>query len=86
MRKVLIIAMGLLLAGCGTTYKPSVAADVAKLDPAAAVVCDLVPAAPKRGEADMGQLYTFADEMVGLYGECAIRDRGKYRWIKSQGH
>lgn len=84
--KLLIIGVALLLGGCGSTYQVSVSADKATIDPAAAEVCDPVPAPPKRGEATMGQLYTFADDMVALYGECAIRDRGKYRWIKSQGH
>jgi hypothetical protein len=84
--KALIIAAALLLSGCGSTYKVSVSDDKAQIDPASAVTCDPVPDAPKRGEATMGQLYTFADDMVALYGVCAIRDRGKYRWIKSQGH
>lgn len=84
--KAIIVMMAVLLAGCGSTYKVSAPDDAAPLDPASAEVCETVPASPERGKASMGELYTFADEMVALYGECALRDRGKYHWIKSQGH
>lgn len=84
--KGIIVLFAVLLAGCGTTYDVKVNADTAQIDPAAAEVCDIVPDSPKRGKASMGELYTFSDRMVALYGECALRDRGKYRWIKSQGH
>jgi hypothetical protein len=85
MKGILILAV-LLLAGCGTTYEVRVAGDVAKLDPASAEVCEPVPTSPVKGKASMGELYTFSDKMIALYGECALRDRGKLRWIKSQGH
>lgn len=78
------LAAILLLTGC-TTYEVRVDADVAKLDPAVAQKCDPVPAPPPRG-ANMGQLYTYTGDLIGLYGECATRDAGKYDWIKSQGH
>lgn len=84
--KSLMIVVALLLGGCGSTYPVSVSDDKASIDPAAALVCDPVPTPPPRTEATIGQLYAFADDMVALYGVCAIRDRGKYRWIKSQGH
>lgn len=83
--KYLALAIALMLGGCGTTYEVSVNEDKAKLDPSVAVPCDPVPATPPRGSS-MGALYEFGNKMVGLYGECAIRDRGKYNWIKDQGH
>lgn len=85
MKTILAIVLAATLAGCGSSYKYTVADDKAPLDPAVAEPCDLVPDAPARG-LTMGQLYDFSNSMVGLYGECAIRDMGKYRWIKSQGH
>jgi hypothetical protein len=84
--KAIIVLMAVLLAGCGSTYKTSVAEDKPPLESALAEVCDPVPPSPVRGQASMGELYTFADTMVAKYGECALRDRGKYRWIKQQGH
>lgn len=86
MKVILLTATLLLLAGCGTTYDVKVNGDVAQLDPAQAEVCSPVPLSPVKGKASMGELYTFSDAMIALYGECALRDRGKYRWIKSQGH
>lgn len=85
MRIVLLIALALSLAGCGTTYRFNVNQDAAQLDPANAQPCDPVPDPPPKGSS-FGQVYEFSNKMVGLYGECAVRDRGKYDWIKSQGH
>ncbi len=83
--KLIAIVAALLLSGCGTTYQVRVDADVAPLDPSVAEKCDPVPGTPPRG-TDVGKLYTFADNMIALYGDCATRDAGKYNWIKSQGH
>lgn len=79
------MVLALSLAGCGTTYRFNVNQDTAPLTPENAQPCDLVPTAPGKG-ASFGQVYEFSNKMVGLYGECAVRDRGKYDWIKSQGH
>lgn len=87
--RAILLAASLLLTGCGTTYQVRVDADQAPLDPAVAERCDPVLQAPvpnAKGEIPMGDLYQFANDMVGLYGECATRDAGKYDWIKSQGH
>lgn len=80
------LAATLLLAGCGTTYQIDATPPAAALDPSVSEPCDPVPDSPKRGKASMGELYKFSDRMVALYGECAVRDLGKYNWIKSQGH
>lgn len=74
-----------MLGGCGTTYQVRVDADRAQVDPAVSEVCDIVPEAPPR-KSSFGTVYEFGNKMVLLYGECAIRDRAKYDWIKSQGH
>jgi hypothetical protein len=85
MKRILIIA-AVLLAGCQNTPQAKPDDNVLPLDPTVAQKCAIVPAAPPRDTADMGQLLEFGDLMVGLYGECATRDAGKYDWIKSQGH
>lgn len=81
----MLLAIALMLGGCGTTYQVRVDADHAQVDPAVSEVCDLVPAPPPRNSS-FGTVYEFSSKMVGLYGECAVRDRAKYDWIKSQGH
>lgn len=85
--KRLLIVTAILLTGCQNTPQQALPdANTLPLDPTVAKRCDAVPAAPPRDTADMGQLLQFGDLMVGLYGECAVRDAGKYDWIKSQGH
>lgn len=87
MRKVLILAIALALPGCGATntYKNYVQDDKNPVDPNVNVTCDLVPETPPRS-SDFGEVYEFANDMVGLYGVCALRDKAKADWIKSQGH
>lgn len=84
--KAILIAAALLLVGCGHNPPAPVEPNTLPLDPATAERCDPVPDAPPRDTATMGQLLKFSDLMVGIYGECAVRDAGKYDWIKSQGH
>ena len=83
--RYLALAIALMLGGCGTTYEVRVDADQAKADRALTETCDIVPDPPSRGSS-FGTVYEFGNKMVGLYGECAVRDRAKYDYIKSQGH
>lgn len=77
-----LLAIAIALAGCSAIeVKP----DAIPVNPMISELCDLVPDPPPRGAA-MGDLYTFSHEMIGLYGECALRDKAKADWIKSQGH
>lgn len=87
MRIILALAAALALAGCGTTttFKTYVQDDKLPVDPNVGVTCDLVPETPPRSSS-FGAVYEFANEMVGLYGVCALRDKAKADWIKSQGH
>ena len=80
------LAIALMLGGCTTTtYKVDVTADKVPFDKTVAQQCDPVPATPPRGSS-FGTVYEFGNKMVGLYGECALRDKAKADWIKSQGH
>lgn len=85
MKRILIIST-LALAGCKNTPQDQPDPNVLPLGPAIETKCAIVPDAPPRDSAHMGQLLVFSDQMVAQYGECALRDAAKYDWIKSQGH
>lgn len=85
MRAIIALCAALALSGCGTTYTYRLDQEKVPADPLVSEVCPIVPDPPARG-ADFGEVYTFGQTMVGLYGECALRDRAKAKWIKSQGH
>ena len=83
--KYLALAIALMLGGCGTTYEVRVDQDKVPLDKAVGEQCAPGPSTPARNSS-FGTVYEFANKMVGLYGECALRDQAKANWIKSQGH
>lgn len=87
MKTILMLILAAALAGCGTTntYKVTQQDDKVPVDPNVNATCDIVPDTPPR-KSSFGTVYEFANKMVGLYGECAIRDQAKANWIKSQGH
>jgi hypothetical protein len=84
--KLTMLAAVLCLGGCATTqYLPAKPEEKVKAQANVVKTCDPVPAAPARG-ANFGNVYGAYDDLVGLYGECALRDRAKLDFIRSQGH
>ena len=84
MKYLVLLIAAVALGGCGH-IPVTVDAAVVPRDPSVQTPCDLVPPSPARGSS-FGEVYTFSQTMVGLYGECALRDQAKGDWIESQGH
>lgn len=85
MIRLIALALLVLLTGCGT--KPEAPALPPLYPEMTANVRTSCPALPKpvarAGGSTMGDLYSFNDEIVGLYVECAVRDRAKLDWINA---
>lgn len=86
MRKVTLLAMAAILAGCSSAPKYSFTVDEAanKMPEAVRQKCDPIPKELGHG-AGMGNQTVAYDNLIGLYGECAERDAAKADWISSQG-
>lgn len=86
MRKVTLLAMAVILAGCSSAPKYSFTVDEAanKMPEAVRQKCDPIPKELRHG-AGMGNQTVAYDNLIGLYGECAERDAAKADWISSQG-
>ncbi|WOL24242.1 hypothetical protein fHeYen801_032 [Yersinia phage fHe-Yen8-01] len=84
MIKYLAIITIFIIVGCGNTPRPQVTVDQAKphVPESVRIVCDPVPEDPG---TTMGSLYKAYSYLLGLYGECAVRDKSKADWIASQG-
>lgn len=83
MKLLTACALAVLLSGCGTTYKFNVSQDSNKMPESARQKCDPIPKELQRG-ASMGNQTVAYDNLIGLYGECAVRDAAKADWISSQ--
>ncbi len=85
MKKTMLVATLLMLAGCAPRLAPTVI--VADAKPKASelvkVKCDQLP--PDIEDDTMGALYRGYTQLQGMYGECAKRDAAKAEWIASQG-
>ena len=85
MKAFFVLTLALLMEGCAILppvvplepIKPRMPADVR-------AVCDPLPGGLKAGMS-MGDLYEYTDALIGLYGDCALRDAAKARWADSQG-
>ena len=93
MKKVILVLLFSLVAGCSTTPKYNVTVDAAKTQAPEAVKvrCDpidkkMVKRAGEKDSVPMGDLLKAKDYLVGLYGECATRDAAKADWMESQGY
>ena len=82
MIKLLLAAV--LLTGCGTTYKSNVVQETNTMPEDVRVRCDLIPESLQHS-SHAGNVSNAYDELIGLYGECALRDAAKAKWIGSQG-
>lgn len=83
MKPIMIGVLGVILAGCGTSYKFSVDQTALTMPEAVRQKCDQIPKELQRG-ASMGNQTTAYNNLIGLYGECAKRDAAKADWISSQ--
>ena len=79
-----LILMMVILTGCGTTYRAEVAQPTNKMDTSVRERCQPIPVELQH-KSHMGNLETAYDDLIGLYGKCAIRDKAKADWIESQG-
>ncbi len=86
MRKVTLLALAAILAGCSSAPKYNFTVDEAtnKMPEAVRQKCDAIPKELGPG-ATMGNQTVAYNNLVGLYGECAKRDAAKADWISSQG-
>ena len=86
MRKVTLLALAAILAGCSSAPKYNFTVDAAtnKMPEAVRQKCDAIPKELGPG-ATMGNQTVAYNNLVGLYGECAKRDAAKADWISSQG-
>ena len=86
MRKVTLLALAAILAGCSSAPKYSFTVDAAtnKMPEAVRQKCAPIPKELGPG-ASMGNQTVAYDNLIGLYGECAERDAAKADWISSQG-
>ncbi len=82
--KTLTLWCALLLAGCGTTYHAQVVQPSNPMPESVRAKCDLIPVELAH-QAHAGNALDAYDSLVGLYGECALRDKAKADWISSQG-
>lgn len=86
MKKLMLVAALTILSGCSGNSHPAtqVVVDQAKpqMRESLRVTCPPVELDP--GDT-MGTLYKAYSDLLGLYGECATRDKNKADWVASQG-
>lgn len=82
--KPFVFLLATLLVGCGTTYKCEVTQPKNRMPESTRILCDPIPESLKHG-ANAGNVVNAYDELIGLYGECALRDKAKADWVGSQG-
>lgn len=86
MKKLMLVAALTFMAGCSDKPRPAtqVVVDQAKphMSESLRVTCPAVDLDP--GE-NMGTLYKAYSDLLGMYGDCATRDKNKADWVASQG-
>ncbi len=82
-RAIMIVLCLVTLSGCGTLYQAMVAQPTNLMPESIRQKCEPIPVELAH-KAHAGNLMDAYDSLVGLYGECALRDRAKANWVGAQ--